>query len=229
MGAAVGARGTRARRHGGRLVRVDGTDLDWSLVCLLSAHSPHSTTHTPHRTAPHRTDPPIMLAVYPSFDSFKYEADGLMLHSCGCSARSKHFLPRAHIDHISVGRQLYIGTLFVGTALMLCAGLFLRDRRVDWLLYGGLGLGGALILGAIILMIPHTLMIATNNGAFVSTSCCDGDEIDELSRWLSTSGVAAIAMPMYAVPQPLTPSAPIDRSGAWSPSGGAMIELPRRK
>jgi hypothetical protein len=128
------------------------------------------------------------------FDTIKYQPDGLSLSICGCSGKTKYFVPHKLIHYISAGRLFYIKTLIVGVVL-LAVGIYSKskhDSLGDW---GTIALiiGGLMSLWCLIMMIQQSLTIHTKEGDFYSTKCCNS--MSEVVTWYrsanSTHGIRA--------------------------------------
>ncbi len=121
-------------------------------------------------------------------------ADGLTLTRCSCAGTSLYFIPRLHVDFIATGRELYIKTLLVGVAL-LAYGAYAKNDAAQHPPRDGstsasqiatalLGIGIALMILAVLAMIPSTLTISSNASSFYSTNCCNTANVSKVLAWL---------------------------------------------
>jgi hypothetical protein len=129
------------------------------------------------------------------------------LMRCSCAGTAKYFVPRAHVDFIACGRELYIKTLLLGVALLSFGGWAMSNNSPDqqntynsqtgssyssgsgdsgvWVLgVSALSVGLLLLVGALIAMIPSTLTIYSNAGTFRSTNCCNTFDTEAILKWL---------------------------------------------
>lgn len=131
-----------------------------------------------------------LIPMQTAFESVEMQDDGLVLTACDCNGSSRIYVPRTHIDYLHSGRIFYFRTLVVGIALMAVGVVYLVNNNDDANQRTGeilMGVGGAIILLALFLMLPSSLIISTNNGIFVSTQTCGGrDRLNDISRFVAT-------------------------------------------
>jgi len=116
------------------------------------------------------------------FDTVKMLPEGLMLSKCSCAGTARYFIPRAHVDYVTTGRELWIKTLLAGVALLI-AGAVMRSSDSNNQLGDVLFFAGIAVVGfAVISMLPQSMTVASNSAVFVSTKCIN--DADALMQWM---------------------------------------------
>jgi len=139
------------------------------------------------------------LGSYP-FDKIKFSPEGLTLSRCSCAGTAKYFIPRAHIDHVQAGRQLFIKTLLIGAGL-LAWGVYSETQGADartQLTQAALYIGGIIVFIALVCMLPSTLTISSNAGSFHSTNCSNTFDVEAVLAWLKAGNTGGSTTDLFA-------------------------------
>lgn len=153
------------------------------------------------------------------FDSLEYRLDGLLLSSCGCGGSARHFIPRSQVSHISHGRRHHLGLVLTSVAILIIGLVLFGFQGITEVTVPLLLVGVFLLVPALIMMIPTSLVIAATNGTFVSRACCQLDRLDELSEWLIT-GIARDSATVYMAPMTV-----LAQPGAQNWNAAAAVPL----
>lgn len=140
----------------------------------------------------------FLVPLQTTFTSLDMQDDGLVLTSCGCHGSSRVYLPRTHIDYVHSGRLFHVGMFVLGLVLMIVGIVYLKhsdshyadNQKMVKIL---IGVGVAVMILAILLTIPSSLLISANNGIFVSANCCGcggRDRLDEISKFVATGAMS---------------------------------------
>lgn len=138
----------------------------------------------------------FLVPLQTTFTSLDIQDDGLMLTSCSCHGSSRVFLPRTHIDFVHSGRLFQIGMFLAGLILLVVGIVYQKhsddqdaNQKMAQIL---IGVGVTVMVLAILLTIPASLLISANNGIFVSTNLCgcnNSARFDEISKFVATGAM----------------------------------------
>lgn len=153
------------------------------------------------------------------FDTVKMLPEGLLLSKCSCAGTARYFIPRAHVDYVTTGRELWIKTLLAGVALLIIGIIFMtqgsdsegqdgQKKLGEILLYAGIGVAAFALLS----MLPTTLSVSSNHAVFTSTKCCNN--ADAIIAWLRSGTGHELVASAAVVPLPVVvPMAQVQQQG----------------